>query len=71
MQAQMVTSDDRRISEGQTQKMKLLHSVKFNEINIRELKIDLFRDLIERVPWEGALEGRGVQERLIVKDNFF
>lgn len=33
-----------------------------NEINIRDLKTDLFRDLLERVPGDGALEGRGVQE---------
>lgn len=32
----------------------------FNEINIRDLKTDLFRDLLERVPWNGALEGRGI-----------
>lgn len=36
--------------------MKLLHSVMFNEINIRDLT-DFFSDLLERVPWDGALEG--------------
>ncbi|PKU42988.1 glycerol kinase [Limosa lapponica baueri] len=41
-------------------------------LDFRTTDFGLFRDLLGRVPWDNALEGRGAQERwLIFKDRLF
>jgi len=46
-----------------------LHS-KLTTLDFRRADFGLFRDLLSRVPWDKALEGRGPQESwLIVKDH--
>ena len=46
-----------------------VHS-KLNTLDFRRADFGLFRDLLGRVPWDTALEGRGAQESwLIFKDH--
>ncbi|GAB0182893.1 hypothetical protein GRJ2_000754600 [Grus japonensis] len=42
-----------------------VHS-KFTTLGFRRADSDLFRDLLGRVPWDKALEGRGAQETWLV-----
>ncbi|GAB0181505.1 hypothetical protein GRJ2_000615800 [Grus japonensis] len=43
---------------------------KLTTLNFRRADFDLFRDLLGRVPWDKALEGRGAQESwLVFKDH--
>ena len=43
---------------------------KFTTLDFRRADFGLFRDLLGRVPWDEALEGRGAQESwLIFKDH--
>ena len=48
-----------------------VHS-KLTLLDFRRADFGLFRDLLGRVPWDKALEGRGAQESwLIFKDHLF
>jgi len=48
---------------------KRVHS-KLTTLNFRRADFGLFRDLLGRVPWDKALEGRGAQESwVILKDH--
>lgn len=49
--------------------MRKMHS-KLATLDFRRAELVLFRDVVGRVPWDKALEGRGVQEScLIFKDH--
>ena len=46
--------------------------IKITTLYFRRVDFGLFRDLLEAVPWDKALEGREVQERrLILKGHLF
>lgn len=58
-------------SEPETVEGKILraerrvHS-KLTFLDFRRADFGLFRDLLGRIPWDKALEGRGTQEKLLI-----
>jgi len=62
-------------SDHEMLEFKILRSVrraysKFTTLDFRRADFGLFRDLLGRVPWDKALEGRGSEEScLIFKDH--
>ncbi|GAB0199286.1 hypothetical protein GRJ2_002394000 [Grus japonensis] len=62
-------------SDHEMVEFKMLRAVrraqsKLITLNFRRVDFDLFRDLLGRVPWDKALEGRGSQDSwLVFKDH--
>ncbi|PKU33078.1 glycerol kinase [Limosa lapponica baueri] len=61
---------DHEMMEFKTLKAARRAHSKLTTLNFRRADFGLFRDLLGRVPWDKALEGRGAQESwLIFKDH--
>jgi len=42
---------------------------KLTTLDFRRTDFGLFRDLLDRIPWDKALEGRGTQESWLILKN--